>query len=255
MIPERGAQAPDARFVRRTLAALDRAYGDEHWHWMPDAVQSPFDVIAGAILVQHTTWQAAERALESLRAAGMLDVRTLASLPDERIAEQVRMAGTPAVKARRLRAIASMIGGAGGLDAFLALPLAEMRPRLLATHGVGRETADAIALYAAGQRVFVIDAYTMRLFERLGVRPGGRPGGRGYEDWRAWFEEALPDADVRAFQRYHATIVLHGKAVCRARPLCGACPLRRVCAHATMQGAAHDVAAVHGNRMHAGQAD
>jgi endonuclease-3 related protein len=190
------------------------------------------DVIAGAILVQHTTWRTAERALESLRAAGALDVDALASMPEDEIAELVRVAGTPSVKARRLRAMAVVIDGAGGLAAFLALPLEVMRPMLLTTHGVGPETADAIALYAGGRRTFVVDAYTTRLFERLGVAPQRR----SYDAWRAWFEDALPRADASLFQRYHAWIVLHGKALCRARPLCAACPLRVECAYAAGRG-------------------
>ena len=217
----------DAAVVAHTHAALTAAYANEHWHWMPDLVRGPLDVIVGAVLVQHTTWQTAERALESLCDAGALDIDALATWPEERIAALVRVAGTPSVKARRLRALAAMIRGAGGLDAFLALPLEQMRPLLLATHGVGPETADAIALYAAGHRTFVIDAYTRRLFGRLGFGPSAP----SYEAWRRWFDEALPDADAAHFQRYHAWIVLHCKAHCRVAPRCDGCPLRPGCAH------------------------
>ena len=139
----------------------------------------------------------------------------------EALAALIRVSGTPSIKARRLRALAQTIVDAGGLDAFLALPLDGMRPRLLATHGIGPETSDAIALYAAGQRVFVIDAYTRRVFRRVGIGPAGD----GYEDWRSWFEASLPDATAEVFQRYHAWIVLHAKAICRLRPLCEQCPL------------------------------
>ena len=56
----------DGARIREALATLEAAYRDEIWHWMPD-VARPIDVIVGAILVQHTTWTNAERALESLR--------------------------------------------------------------------------------------------------------------------------------------------------------------------------------------------
>ena len=52
---------------------LDGTYGEEVWHWMPDYVRGPMDVSAGAVLVQHTNWRNAERALENLRDAGALD--------------------------------------------------------------------------------------------------------------------------------------------------------------------------------------
>lgn len=213
--------------IRDTLRLLQDAYHDELWHWMPD-VARPVDVIAGAVLVQHTTWTNAERALESLRDAGALDTKALASMPEDTIAALVRVSGTPTVKARRLHAIAETIERVGGVETFLALPLEAMRPLLLATHGVGPETADAIALYGAGQRTFVIDAYTRRLLGRLGLGPGGADG---YAAWQRYFEDALPDEDAAAFQRYHGYIVLHCKARCRPTPACDGCPLRGECAY------------------------
>jgi endonuclease-3 related protein len=213
--------------LREILARLEHTYGGELWHWMPDYVRSPLDVVAGAVLVQHTTWTNAERALESLRDAGALDTRLLAHMPPHEIAALVRVSGTPAVKARRLQALARAIETHGGLAPFLALRSPELRAALLATHGVGPETADAIALYAAGKRVFVVDAYTRRLFARIGITPGADI----YAAWQRWFEGLLPAAAAAAFQRYHAWIVLHGKSLCRAVPRCPACPLLDLCAH------------------------
>lgn len=213
--------------IRDALRVLQDAYHNELWHWMPD-VARPVDVIAGAILVQHTTWTNAEHALESLRDAGALDTKTLASMPERAIATLVRVAGTPTVKAKRLHAIAETIERVGGIDAFLALPLEAMRPLLVATHGVGPETADAIALYAAGHRTFVIDAYTRRLSGRLGLGPDGAGG---YTAWQRYFEDALADEDAAAFQRYHGYIVLHCKARCRPTPVCNGCPLRAECTY------------------------
>jgi endonuclease III related protein len=218
---------PDATpLVTAVYERLDAAYRHETWHWMPDQVQGPLDVIVGAVLVQHTTWTNAGRALERLRAAGVLDPEVLARMPEEEIAALVRVGGTPTVKARRLRALAETIVRAGGLERLLALPADELRARLLVTHGVGPETADAIALYAAGARVFMIDAYTQRVFRRVGAGPDSR----GYDAWRRWLEDALPDSDVGLFRRYHAYIVVHGKRVCRPRPRCAGCPLLDICA-------------------------
>jgi endonuclease-3 related protein len=100
-----------------------------------------------------------------------------------------------------------------------------LRDVLLATHGIGPETADSIVLYAAGRPSFVIDAYTRRLFSRLGMQPERDT----YEAWRSLFMDALP-ADAALFNEYHALIVAHGKDVCRKRePLCGECVLLEVC--------------------------
>jgi len=214
--------------VARVYEQLDAAYHGETWHWSPHYVRGPMDVIAGAVLVQHTTWRNAERALERLHEAGALNPERLAAIDEERLRDLVRVSGTPSVKARRLRAVAHTIVEAGGLAAFLALPDAELRARLLATHGVGRETADAIALYAAERRVFVVDAYTKRLFSRIGVRPPAD----SYDAWQRLLEEAMPAADATLFQRFHAWIVLHCKSICRPAPRCESCVLRASCAFA-----------------------
>ncbi len=178
------------------------------------------------MLVQHTTWTNAERALEQLRAAGLLDMRALTSAPGDVLLPLIRVSGTPTIKVRRLSALAQTVEAAGGIDAFLAQPLDVLRAQLLATYGIGPESADAIALYAASKRTFVIDAYTRRLFGRIGLTP---TGGDKYEDWRRWFEASLPAADAALFQRYHADVVLHGKTLCRPKPRCSLCALAPVC--------------------------
>jgi endonuclease-3 related protein len=113
----------------------------------------------------------------------------------------------------------------------LATPTDQLRPALLAAHGIGPETADSILLYAANQPVFVIDTYTKRTFFRLGLVPAAD----SYDGWQSLFMESLP-ADTKQFNEYHALIVRHGKDVCRKRPLCTRCPLAAVCPFGTPAG-------------------
>jgi endonuclease-3 related protein len=89
-----------------------------------------------------------------------------------------------------------------------------------------------MALYAFRRPVFVIDAYTRRIFSRLGLDNGKE----GYEALRRMFERRLP-GDVQLFNEYHALIVRLGKDVCRKRPRCGECCLAPVCPSA-VNGAA-----------------
>jgi endonuclease-3 related protein len=231
------ASLPEPEALASVFRTLEATYGDETWHWDAPHTHGPMDVIVGAVLVQHTTWTNAERALEHLRAAGALDPATLADLPDDRLIALVRVSGTPVVKARRLHAVARTIVDMGGLSRLLALSQDDLRARLLATHGIGRETADAILLYAANQRSFVIDAYTQRLFRRIGLGPLSD----SYDAWQRWFEACLPDADTPAFQRYHAVIVQHGKILCRPKPRCAACPLLSRCQHGGTMSSPNDV--------------
>lgn len=209
------------------VAALERMHGGERWHWTPES--DPFEVALGAILVQHTSWTNAERAIDRLREAGLLDPRRLSELPGEAVEELIRPSGQYRTKARKLRAFLDLIARHGSLHALLALPPEELRRQLLATWGIGPETADAIVLYAAGYPAVIVDAYTRRLFSRLAMGPAPDAP---YPAWQTWLADALPAA-APELARFHALVVLHGKRLCLARrPRCGECELAPRCAFA-----------------------
>lgn len=208
--------------IREVFSRLDAAHDFSGWHWQAET--SPEYVCISAILVQHTNWANVEQAIHRLRAAWAFSLATIALIGEETLAELVRPAGTPLVKARRLRALADAALEAGGIERLLALPTDELRARLLATHGIGPETADAIVLNAAHRAVFQVDAYAKRIFRRLGVGPERD----AYDAWQRWFEtQTAPDPET--YRRQHGLIVLHGKATCRPKPICASCCLVELC--------------------------
>jgi endonuclease-3 related protein len=203
---------------RRLLAA----YGPAGW-W---PARTPFEVCLGAILTQNTAWSNAEKALRALRRRGLLSFRRLSALSAGELAPLIRSSGVFRVKARRVRAFLDFLGQeyGGRAGALRRTEAVELRRRLLAVPGIGPETADCIALYAAGKAFFVVDAYTRRVFRRLGHLRGDET----YDEAQAFFTRALP-ATASLFNDYHAQIVRLAKEACRARPLCGRCPLDRIC--------------------------
>lgn len=207
-----------ARLLRLYLALLAR-FGPQHW-WPG---RTPFEIAVGAVLTQHTAWTAAAAAVAALRARRLLVPGRLAALGEEELASLIRPAGTYRVKARRLLAFSRwLLDRTGGRWAGLRrAPLDELRRRMLEVAGLGPETVDAILLYAAGRPVFVADDYTRRLL----VRHRLLAPGAGYEEARRFLESHLP-SDPALFNEFHALIVAAGKAHCRARPRCEACPLR-----------------------------
>ena len=208
--------------MRDVYGRLLDTYGPQHW-WPGETA---FEVIVGAILTQSAAWTNVEKALANLRAAGALSPGVLHGLDEGEIARLIRPSGYFNAKARKLKAFVEMLHErhGGDLDALLALPMGELRSLLLSTHGIGPETADSILLYAAGRPSFVVDAYTRRLFSRIGMKPAADT----YQAWQRLFMEALP-ADAATFNEYHALIVAHGKGVCRKTPRCGECTLRELC--------------------------
>jgi endonuclease-3 related protein len=192
--------------------------------WWP--AESAFEVCVGAILVQNTAWSNVEKSLRALRARGLLSFEALRDVPAEELAPIIRSSGCFNVKARRLRALLDFLGReyGGRVESMAREEPWALRAKLLAVAGIGRETADSIALYAAGLPLFVVDAYTRRVFSRLGLVRGDEP----YDVLQRVFMDALP-AEALLYNEYHAQVVMLAKDVCRAKPLCDVCPLSAVC--------------------------
>jgi endonuclease-3 related protein len=200
--------------------ALMARYGAQRW-WPGD---SRFEIMVGAVLTQNTAWINVERAIANLKRDAALEPEAILALTPKRLAARLRPAGYFNIKARRLRALCEWLVDRGGVKALRRRSTAGLRRELLAVHGIGPETADSILLYALDRPVFVIDAYTRRIFRRLGLIDGDEP----YEDLRRLFESAV-HGGVKRCNEYHALIVAHAKAACRARPRCEDCVLASGC--------------------------
>jgi len=180
--------------------------------------------MVGAILTQNTAWSNVEKALANLVAHDRLDAGKIIAARHDRLANWLRPSGYFNVKARRLKNFCRWYLTAGGFSVLARMDTAELRLALLSVHGIGPETADDILLYAFERPVFVIDAYTRRLFSRLGLFTGTE----SYDAMRMAIESAL-GADVALFNEYHALTVRHAREVCRVRPRCNDCALLRRC--------------------------
>ncbi len=209
--------APRGRGTLRDIyQRLRRAFGPQHW-WPGD---TPLEVVVGAVLTQNTAWSNVEKAIAVLKARRLMALSKLSRLSPVELAPLIRSAGFYNVKAKRLAALLKWLKAHGGFSGLSNSRTHELRPQLLACHGIGPETADSILLYALGRPVFVIDAYTRRILSRYGLIAGDEP----YEALRLMFEQSLPRS-VRLYNEYHALLVRLAKVHCRSRPLCDSCPL------------------------------
>ena len=223
----------DERLMDVYLRMLAR-YGPQSW-WPGD---SPFEVIVGAILTQSAAWTGVERAIDNLKAAGVLSPAALRAVPIEDLAVLIRPSVYFNAKSLKLRAFVEHLGERydDDLDAMFRQDVDALRRELLSIHGIGEETADDILLYAAGKPVFVIDAYTRRILGRLGITPAVDR----YEAYQALFMDSLP-RDSGLFNEYHALLDRHGVEAChKSSPLCEPCCLLAVCptGAATVEGCA-----------------
>ena len=200
-------------------------YGPQQW-W---PAESPFEVMVGAILTQNVAWERVEEAVSNLRSQQVLSAEAIVALRQEELAQLIRPCGYFNLKAKRVQSYCRWY-----LEHEARIwksDTASLRRELLGVHGVGPETADDILLYAFKRPVFVVDAYTRRILQRLGWLSGDEP----YEEIRLWVEQTFSGEEEQVrrerFNELHALIVAHAKEHCRKRPLCGGCPLSCSFAH------------------------
>jgi len=197
---------------------LFHRFGQQHW-WPGE---TPFEVAIGAILTQNTNWQNVEKAITNLKNAGILSPLGIRKVSAKRLAHLIRPAGYYNLKSARLKEFIGFLfkGYNGRLDFMRKQKTSSLRIELLNINGIGPETADSILLYALGKPIFVIDAYTRRIFSRHRIISEDT----GYSEIQQFFMQSLPRS-VKLFNEYHALLVKVGKEYCKRIPRCKGCPL------------------------------
>ncbi len=206
--------------LRRIYRVLEDRFGDLKW-WPAD---TKFEMIAGAILTQNTSWLNVEKAIASLKKEGLLTPHKVLGSDKRLLERSIRPAGYFHVKAERLKNVSrflvakkkALAKGFGGVNT------ASLREELLSVNGIGPETADSILLYAFKRPVFVVDAYAKRIFARHGLIKGEA----SYDSVQELVHDNFP-MEQKPLNQFHALIVEAGKIFCRKTgPKCGTCPLK-----------------------------
>lgn len=207
--------------LKKIYKTLVKIFGPQYW-W---PATTKFEVIVGAILTQNTNWGNVEKVLKNLKMEKILSARGLYSIPIEKLAQLIRPAGYFNIKAKRLKNFMEFFFREydGNFKKMQSEPTEVLRPKLLSVNGIGHETADSILLYALDKPVFVIDAYTKRIFSRHNLTLKDAD----YHEIQEFFMRHLPN-DVKQFNEFHALIVRLGKDYCRTKARCEECPLKDI---------------------------
>lgn len=236
-----------SNILKKNYQKLFAAFGPQHW-WPGD---TPFEVIVGAILTQNTAWTNVEKAIRNLKKAKLLNPKKMHDLSQAELAKHIMPACYFNIKAKRLKCFLNYLfdNYGGSLNRMFKKRTDALRRELFEVNGIGPETADSILLYAGNHPVFVVDAYTKRIFSRHQFIKEDAD----YHDIQELFmknlshdinpvrslhnkkqsysiRRLLPTKEasngVKMFNEYHALIVKIGKDFCRnKRPLCHRCPL------------------------------
>jgi len=182
------------------------------------------EICFGAILTQNTNWKNVEKAIINLNENNLIDIKKIIRIKKEKLANIIRSSGYHNQKSLSLKNFSNYIlnNYNGKINKFFSNDIDDLRTKLLSIKGIGPETADSIILYAAKKPIFVIDAYTKRIFNRLGFKQNT------YDEFQTLFMNKLTK-DKKMFSEYHALIVHHGKYFCKTKPLCDKCILNSDC--------------------------
>lgn len=201
---------------------LYRRFGPRHW-WPGD---TRLEIIIGAILTQNTSWGNVEKAIANLKKEKLMKVEKISRIPANRLSELIKASGYHNIKSQRIKNFLTFLnaGYNGSISRMFTTETHKLRGELLDVKGIGPETADSILLYAGKKPLFVVDAYTKRIFSRHGyIREDS-----DYTEMQEFFLKNLPQ-DVKLYNEYHALIVELGKNLCRSkRPLCNECPIQGI---------------------------
>lgn len=157
-----------------------------------------FEIIIGAILTQNTSWPQVEKSIINLKNLINLTPNEVLDLDENNFKLAIKPSGYFNQKYNYLRNISKFYISLDGQT--------PERKELLSVKGIGPETADSILLYAYGEKEFVVDAYTRRIFSYLGLVNEKD----SYNKIKKLFEDNF-SGDVNDYQEYHALIVEHAK--------------------------------------------
>ncbi len=208
---------PPKRRVRAIRDRLREMYGqpvnEPHGHPIAELIKT--------VLSQHTNDRNRDRAFAALRERFPLweEVR---DAPVNEVEEAIRPGGLGKQKAPRIQAILEQLGEDPSLDWTKTAPAAESMAYLDSLPGVGRKTAACVLMFSWGIPEIPVDVHVHRVGGRLGFFPEKASFERAHDEMQAIVDPA--DA-----YELHMNVIRHGREVCRPKPRCGECELRRMC--------------------------
>jgi endonuclease III related protein len=207
--------------LQKIYTVLLHEYG--HRNWWP--AETSFEVIIGAILTQNVSWKNVEIAINNLKEVKLLDAEKLYRSETDTIAPLIKSSRYYNQKAKKIKNFMDFFytDYNGSLERMSLEESTLLRNKLLKIKGLGEETVDSILLYSCNKPIFVVDAYTKRIFSRFGLIEEMAT----YREIQHFFMENLPQ-DIVLFNDFHAQIVHLGNKICKTHPECTQCPIRKI---------------------------
>jgi endonuclease III len=197
--------------TRAILKKLERQHpnADTELHYT-----TPFELLVATILSAQCTDERVNQVTPALFAR-YPDASALAKATTSELEPQIQSTGFFRAKSKSLlgmaKAVMAQYGGTipASMDALTELP------------GVGRKTANVVLGHALGVPGLPVDRHVLRVANRIGLAKSEDP-----EVVEQQLGSALPP---ETWIVASDTLILHGRRVCKPKPLCDACAVRDEC--------------------------
>jgi endonuclease-3 len=143
------------------------------------------------------------------------DARALANATTGELEPQIQSTGFFRAKSRALLGMATEVVEHHGGD------VPKSMDELVKLPGVGRKTANVVLGHALGVPGLPVDRHVLRVSNRIGIAKSEDP-----EVVEQQLGAALPPGD---WTRASDTLILHGRRICKPKPLCPQCAVRAEC--------------------------
>ena len=176
--------------------------------------RNPYELLVATILSAQCTDERVNQVTPALFKR-YPDAAALARATTAELEPQIQSTGFFRAKSRSLLGMATEVveehGGEipGSMDELVKLP------------GVGRKTANVVLGHALGVPGLPVDRHVLRVSNRIGIAKSEEP-----EVVEQQLGAALPPSD---WTRASDTLILHGRRICKPRPLCPRCVVRPDC--------------------------
>jgi endonuclease-3 len=176
--------------------------------------RNPYELLVATILSAQCTDERVNQVTPALFAR-YPDARALANATTAELEPQIQSTGFFRAKSKSLHGMAKVVTEKhhgtipASMDALTALP------------GVGRKTANVVLGHALGVPGLPVDRHVLRVSNRIGIAKSDDP-----EVVEQQLGSALPPAKWIVASD---SLILHGRRVCKPKPLCDTCAVRGDC--------------------------
>ena len=198
--------------IDEMLRILEKVYGGEKSGLV---YSTPFELLVATMLSAQST----DKQVNKVTARLFQQANTpegILRLGEAVLIQEIRSCGYYNEKAKNIMAASRML-----IEKYHG-QVPDTMEELLTLPGVGRKTANVVLAFAFGKQAIAVDTHVFRVSNRLGL--ANAPNVKLTE---MQLRERIPE---NKWSDAHHWLIWHGRRICSARkPLCGQCPLSKVC--------------------------